>query len=70
VSNPLCVIRTIWRSRRGQPVSGCDYIEDTPPGGVLARVQVLTCRVCGDVSVGWEPLPPAPTDPREGGEPT
>ncbi len=49
--NPICLIRTIYRSLRCWAwVSGCDFIEQdgTPP-----NVQVLECKTCGYVSVGW-----------------
>lgn len=50
--NPICLLRTIWRSLRcGVWVMGHNYETDkepTPP-----NVHVLRCRTCGSVSAVW-----------------
>ena len=46
-----CWLKSLWsRLRGGWPVSGHDYIEQEV---TAATVQVLVCRKCGAVSVGW-----------------
>ena len=50
--NPICLIRTIWRSIRCMSfVSGCEFKtadEPTPP-----NVHVLVCKTCGAQSIAW-----------------
>lgn len=50
--NPICLIRTFWRSLRcGALVMGHDYStakEKTPQ-----NVHVVQCATCGCVSVSW-----------------
>lgn len=52
MTHPLCLLRSLWRSLRcGAWVSGHEYHEakfSTPP-----NVQILECRTCGAVSIGW-----------------
>lgn len=50
--NPLCLIKSIWRSIRvSDMVAGCDYVEETVERG--CTVQVLKCKCCGKISVAW-----------------
>lgn len=56
IPNPLCWLSHLWFSlvgmlRAGHPISGHDFIETAVHD--VCRVQVLTCKRCGQVSIGW-----------------
>ncbi len=50
--NPICLLRTLWRSLRAlEWVSGHEFRTDEEP--TPENVHVLRCRTCGEHSVAW-----------------
>lgn len=55
--NPICILRTIWRSIRyggwpfGYVVDGCDYVDEEIVHG--ATVEVSRCECCGRYELTW-----------------
>jgi len=62
--NPICLIKTIWRSLRSRAwIMGHKYIEDDEP--VPANIQVLRCVRCGYKSTAWTWKSCRPADAEE-----
>lgn len=60
MTSPICILRSLLDLPKAflldRPrISGHSYVEQDPEPDQACCVQVLKCKTCGDIDVGWRP---------------